>query len=64
MAVGKAAGESQGSRIPWGTLSFACRTAADFFSILLEGKGQLKRLQGTLSRGLSCGRTFGISRIG
>jgi len=36
---------------------------ADFFSILLEGKGQLKKLQGAL-RGRHCrvGSTFGISR--
>ena len=44
-------------------LSEARTPLADFFSILLEGKGQLKKLQGAL-RGRHCrvGRTFGISR--
>ena len=35
----------------------------DFFSILLKGKGQLKKLQGALSgRHCRTRRTFGISR--
>jgi hypothetical protein len=51
MAVSKAAGESKPEAYPLGYVEDfdELRTKlADFFSILLEGKRQLKRLQGTL----------------
>ena len=65
MAVSKAAGESKPEAYPLGYVEDfdELRTKlADFFSILLEGKRQLNRLQRAF-RGRHCrvGRTFEVS---
>jgi hypothetical protein len=65
-AVSKAAGESKPEAYPLGYVEDfdELRTKlADFFSILLEGKGQLNRLRRTLRERYSrAGSTFGIGR--
>ncbi len=66
MAVSKAAGESKPEAYPLGYVEDfdELRTPlADFFSILLKGKGQLKRLQRpSRERRVRVGGTFGIGR--